>query len=132
RSVGAAIVAYARLLADRRFLGFALAGGVAQAGLFAYITGAPALFIETYGVPPERFGWLFGINAVGLIGGAQVNARLLRRRRADRVLRAANHANAAFALVLLGTALAGGGLPVLLVPLFLCIASLGFIQPNAM
>ena len=134
RSVGAALVGYARLLADRRFLGYALAGGVAQAGLFAYITGSPALFIETYGVPPQRFGWLFAINAVGLIGASQVNGWLMGggRARPYAVLRRANFANAACALALLGVALAGGGPAWLLPALFGSIATLGFIQPNAM
>ena len=52
---------YGRLLADKVFLGHALTGGIAIAGMFAYIAGSPFVFIKLYGVPPEHFGWLFGI-----------------------------------------------------------------------
>ena len=71
---------YGRLLNDRVFLGHALTGGVAIAGMFAYIAGSPFVFIKLYGVPAEHYGWLFGTNAAGFILMAQVNARLLARR----------------------------------------------------
>jgi DHA1 family bicyclomycin/chloramphenicol resistance-like MFS transporter len=62
------------------FLGHALTGGIAIAGMFSYIAGSPFVFIKLYGVPAEHFGWLFGANAAGFILVAQVNARLLARR----------------------------------------------------
>jgi DHA1 family bicyclomycin/chloramphenicol resistance-like MFS transporter len=58
---------YKRLFADLPFLGYALTGGCAVAGMFAYIAGSPFVFIELYGIPAEHFGWLFGSNAVGFI-----------------------------------------------------------------
>ncbi|MGA9662488.1 MAG: multidrug effflux MFS transporter, partial [Pseudomonas alloputida] len=58
---------YLRLLADRVFLGHALTGGIAIAGMFAYIAGSPFVFIKLYGVPAEHYGWLFGTNAAGFI-----------------------------------------------------------------
>ena len=71
---------YGRLLKDRVYLGHALTGGIAIAGMFAYIAGSPFIFIKLYGVPAEHFGWLFGTNAAGFILVAQVNARLLAKR----------------------------------------------------
>mgnify|MGYP006167453409 CR=1 FL=1 len=70
---------YLRLLNDRVFLGHALTGGIAIAGMFAYIAGSPFVFIELYGVPAEHYGWLFGSNAAGFVIMAQVNARLVLR-----------------------------------------------------
>jgi len=58
---------YLRLLADRVFVGHALTGGIAIAGMFAYIAGSPFVFIKLYGVPAEHYGWLFGTNAAGFI-----------------------------------------------------------------
>ncbi len=130
--VGAALRGYGRLLADRRFLGYTLAGGFAQAGMFAYISGSPFVFIEVYGVPSEAYGWLFGVNALGLITASQVNARLVARLGSDRLLARANAANALFGLALVVVAWTGiGGFAGLLVPLFGYIASLGFSFPNA-
>lgn len=130
--VGAALRDYARLLRHRRFVGYVLAGGFAQAGMFAYISGSPFVFIDVYGVPAHAYGWLFGLNALGLITASQINARLIRRFGPDRLLARANLANVVFGLLLAVVAWARwGGLVALLVPLFGYVASLGFSYPNA-
>lgn len=123
---------YLRLLADRVFLGHALTGGIAIAGMFAYIAGSPFVFIKLYGVPAEHYGWLFGANAAGFILVAQVNARLLAKRGPAFLLARAVWLYLVAGLVLLGVAaLRPAQLWPLLVPLFICIASLGCIIPNA-
>lgn len=123
---------YGRLLADPIFLGHALTGGVAIAGMFAYIAGSPFVFIKLYGVPAEHFGWLFGINAAGFILVAQVNARLLARRGPAFLLARTVWLYLAGGLALLAvSSLHTAHLWPLLIPLFVCIASLGCIVPNA-
>ncbi|HZP88309.1 MAG TPA: Bcr/CflA family multidrug efflux MFS transporter [Burkholderiales bacterium] len=123
---------YGRLLVDREFIGYALAGGFAQAGMFAYIAGSPAVFIGVYGVAPQHFGWLFGANALGVIVASQLNRRLLKGQPASRVLFRANVANAALGVLLAGCAASGaGGFVGVLLPLFGYMASLGFISPNS-
>lgn len=127
-----AVRQYLRLFADRVFLGHALTGGIAIAGMFAYIAGSPFVFIKLYGVPAEHYGWLFGTNAAGFILVAQVNARLLAKRGPAFLLARAVWLYLAAGLVLLGVAaLHPAQLWPLLVPLFICIASLGCIIPNA-
>ncbi|HEX8541523.1 MAG TPA: multidrug effflux MFS transporter [Pseudomonas sp.] len=123
---------YANLFKDRVFLGHALTGGIAMAGMFAYIAGSPFVFIKLYGVPAEHYGWLFGANAAGFILVAQVNARILGKRGPAFLLSRAIWVYLAAALVLLGIAgVHSEKLWPLLVPLFVCIASLGCIIPNA-
>ncbi|WDM59917.1 multidrug effflux MFS transporter [Pseudomonas sp. NEEL19] len=123
---------YLRLLADRVFLGHAVTGGIAIAGMFAYIAGSPFVFIKLYGVPAEHYGWLFGANAAGFILVAQVNARLLAKRGPAFLLARAVWLYLGAGLALLGVAaLRPTALWPLLVPLFVCIASLGCIIPNA-
>lgn len=123
---------YLRLLADRLFLGHALTGGIAIAGMFAYIAGSPFVFIKLYDVPAEHCGWLFGTNAAGFILVAQVNARLLAKRGPAFLLARGVWVYLAAGLALLGVAaLQPTQLWPLLVPLFICIASLGCIIPNA-
>ncbi|MDX9666702.1 Bcr/CflA family multidrug efflux MFS transporter [Pseudomonas sp. P5_152] len=123
---------YGRLLADKVFLGHALTGGVAIAGMFAYIAGSPFVFIKLYGVPPEHFGWLFGLNAAGFILVAQLNARLLSKRGPAFLLARAVWVYLAAGLTLLAVStLHTEQLWPLLIPLFICIASLGCIIPNA-
>jgi DHA1 family bicyclomycin/chloramphenicol resistance-like MFS transporter len=123
---------YGRLLGHRRFMGFALAGSTAQAGMFAYIAASSFIFIEVYGITPSHYGWLFGLNAAGLITCSQVNNRLLRRYRSERVLRGALSVNALcggamLLLVITGT----GGIWGAALPLFGAISSLGFSFPNS-
>ncbi|WP_434626290.1 multidrug effflux MFS transporter [Pseudomonas sp. Z1-29] len=123
---------YGRLLTDSVFLGHALTGGIAIAGMFAYIAGSPFVFIKLYGVPAEHFGWLFGTNAAGFILVAQVNARLLSRRGPAFLLARAVWVYWIAGLSLLAvSALQPERLWPLLIPLFICIASLGCILPNA-
>jgi DHA1 family bicyclomycin/chloramphenicol resistance-like MFS transporter len=123
---------YGRLLADPVYLGHALTGGLAVAGMFAYIAGSPFVFIKLYGVQAEHFGWLFGTNAAGFILVAQVNARLLAKRGPAFLLARTVWIYLGAGLTLLAvSSMHTEQLWPLLIPLFVCIASLGCILPNA-
>ena len=123
---------YGRMLRHRRFMGYALSGGIAQASMFAYIAVSSFVFIEIYALTPTQYGLLFGVNAFGLILGSQINNWMLTRYRSERVLRSALLAYAFFGLVLAGLVSTDiGGLPGVLIPLWCCIASLGFTFPNS-
>ena len=123
---------YGRLLADPVYMGHALTGGIAIAGMFAYIAGSPFIFITLYGVPAEHFGGRFGTNAAGFILVAQVNARLLAKRGPAFLLSRAVWVYLGAGLTLLAvSALHTESLWPLLIPLFICVASLGCISPNA-
>lgn len=129
---GNVIAGYVRLLRHRRFMGYALSGGVAQAGMFAYISGSSFVFIEIYGVSPAHFGWFFGSIAFGLISAAQINAVVLKRYRSEYVLRVALLANACSGVVLLIDALTGfGGFAGIVIRLWCGMSCLGFSFPNS-
>ncbi|SDI80354.1 MFS transporter, DHA1 family, bicyclomycin/chloramphenicol resistance protein [Pseudomonas flavescens] len=126
-----ALFEYRRLFADLPFVGHALTGGLAIAGMFAYIAGSPFVFIELYGVAPEHYGWLFGTNAAGFILAAQVNARLVSRQGpAYWARRIVWFYLGCGALLLLLSWVHTRALWPLMVPLFGCIASLGILLPN--
>jgi DHA1 family bicyclomycin/chloramphenicol resistance-like MFS transporter len=123
---------YGRLLKDPVYLGHALTGGIAIAGMFSYIAGSPFVIIKLYGIPAEHFGWFFGVNAAGFILVAQVNARLLAKRGPAFLLTRTVWIYLGAGLALLAvSALRTEQLWPLLIPLFVCIASLGCILPNA-
>jgi DHA1 family bicyclomycin/chloramphenicol resistance-like MFS transporter len=132
RPPGAVLAEYARLLGDRRFMGFAACAGFAMAGMFAYIAESPFVLIELYGIPAERYGWVLGSNAAALIAAAQVNAVLVRRW-PPRALLARSLVIAALlgAALLAATVTPAPALPLLLALLFLFMGSRGFVQPNA-
>jgi DHA1 family bicyclomycin/chloramphenicol resistance-like MFS transporter len=129
--VATALRVYARLLRDRAFMRYALSGALVISGMFAYIFGSPFVFMQIYGVRPERFGWIFGAIALGLISASQLNRVVLARVAGARILSHALVVTAAAGMILLVMAWTGvGGLAGLLGPLFVYIASLGFVLPN--
>jgi DHA1 family bicyclomycin/chloramphenicol resistance-like MFS transporter len=56
-----------------------LAGAFSFAGLFVYLTGSPAIFIDGFQVSKQIFGLIFALLAVAMIGGGQVNNLLLKK-----------------------------------------------------
>jgi len=124
---------YLALLNNPRLIGFTLSGALNSAALFAYISASPGLLIGVYGVPPSRFGWIFGLNAGAMIAMSQVNGRLLRRHTPEQLVAWSRPLSLAFALALAASAMTGfGGIWGVLVPLFFILGSFGFIGPNTM
>lgn len=123
---------YAQVISHKRFVGYALSGGIAQAGMFAYISASSFVFIREYGLTADRFAILFGANAFGLILASQVNRAMLARYPAQRVLGYALGTYSVSAMVLLLNVLLGlGGIWGVITPLWLCLACLGFTFPNS-
>lgn len=120
------------VLGDRGFRSAALAGAFAQAGMFAYIAGSPFVLMGHYHLTPGRYGQVFGMNAAGLIAGAQVNHRLLAGRGPQTLLGRASAVIALDGALLMGLGLWGHApLGAVLAALFVFVASLGFVGSNA-
>ncbi len=129
RTIGAQLKALAK---DPYFVAYALAGGFAQAGMFAYISGSPFVLIEMFHVSPQAYGWMFGANAAGLIAASQINRRLLVTSTPARVLGRALLLTLVAVVGLLVLALLDlQVLPAVLVALFVFVGALGFVGPNA-
>jgi len=125
------LAVYWRLVRDRGFMGHALSGALIFAGLLAYISGSPVVFIELFHVSPERYGVYFGINAVGIITASQINRWLVGRVETHRIVRVVLVvAMTAGAFLVLDAYSGFGGFPGILVPLFFYIACHGFVLPN--
>ncbi len=123
---------YWDVLKDRGFLRYSLAGGIAQSGMFAYITGSPLVFIEHFGLDPTHYSWLFGMNAVGIIGMAQLNAWLLRRRDARKILNKSLPVLALISLTTVVFAAINANFWMVLAIVFAYVSTLGMVFPNAM
>ncbi|MDX5392651.1 MAG: multidrug effflux MFS transporter [Caulobacteraceae bacterium] len=125
--------AFAALLRQRRLVGYALAGALNGATLFTYISASPGLLIGIYGIDPAHFGWVFGLNAAGVIGASQVNRYLLLRATPDGVLRRASLIGAGLGVLLAVAAVSGVGERWTVLPLlFLILSTYGFMQGNTM
>ena len=125
--------AYLALAREPRLVGYALAGALNGATLFTYIASSPDLLIKTYGIAPSAFGWVFGLNAVGVIGSNQVNRHFLRHRTPDQILARASLISTGFAVALMIAAVTGIGERWSVLPLlFMLLSSYGFMQGNTM
>ncbi len=123
---------YWGLFTHRKFAAYAISGGMGSATMFGYIATSPRLFIEYFQISPQSYGLLFGTNALSLILGSQISARLLRSHRPDKLLPWALRAMMAAGLAALVLTLSG---LITLPLLMLCMVSFmfcqGFVGPNS-
>jgi DHA1 family bicyclomycin/chloramphenicol resistance-like MFS transporter len=122
---------FAGLCADRVFLGYALAGGLAFAAMFAYISGSPFVIQDIYGLSPQAYSLIFAVNALGIVAAGQVSGRLAGRVPLRALLAAGLGMSLAGGVLLAVAVGAGLGLPGVLPALFLVVAAIGLIMPNA-
>ncbi|MEV6169634.1 multidrug effflux MFS transporter [Streptomyces sp. NPDC051954] len=131
---GEALHAMRRLLADRAFSGYMIAGGFAFASLFAYVSASPFVIQEIYGASPQTFSLLFGLNSVGLIAVGQINGKVLVGRvNLDKVLGIGLVVviAAATALLLMSLDVFGEvGLVPVAAALFVLMSAMGITLPN--
>jgi DHA1 family bicyclomycin/chloramphenicol resistance-like MFS transporter len=92
---------YLSVLREPRFATYALTGSIASAGLFAYISGSPFVFMKLFGVSEKHYGWVFGTNALGLVTASQINRVLLRRRTSEEIILRASTMQCTFGLLLI-------------------------------
>lgn len=122
---------YGGLLRDWRYLGYVLSGGLVFAGLLAYIAGSPFIFIELYGISPQRFGFFFGSNAIGIIAASQVNRFFVHRYTARQILQAVLWITLTASVGLLFGAYSNyAGLVGIVLPLWFFVAMHGIVSPN--
>lgn len=69
-----------------QFYTYALAGSIASAGLYAYISGSPSVFMELFSVSEKQYGWIFAMVAIGLITSSQINTLLLNRFKSEQIV----------------------------------------------
>lgn len=62
-----------------QFYTYALVSAISASGLYAYIAGAPNLFLGIYKVTKNQFGWIFAIIALGMTIASQANTVLLKK-----------------------------------------------------
>ncbi len=70
---------YARLLLDPTLVSYSLLGGFAVGSLFCYVTGSATVMQELYGLTPQQYGWLLGLNGVAFLAASRLNVRALRK-----------------------------------------------------
>lgn len=130
-ALGRVLRQYWGLLKHRQFVSYVICGGLMQAGLFSYISGSPFVLIELYGIKPQFFGVVFGMNAIGLVICSQLNSRMLRQFSSAEILGKVLWIPATVSFVVLIALLCGYAPLWLLLLCFLTYLSCyGFVSPN--
>jgi DHA1 family bicyclomycin/chloramphenicol resistance-like MFS transporter len=129
--VGSVLRSYGSLLHDRIFIGYAMTSALLFAGLFAYISGSSFVLQEVFGLTPQQFSLVFGVNSIGIMIAGQLSGRLVGRFPPRRLVTAGLVTALIGGAGLVAMVLAGLGLIAILVPLFLIVSSAGIVMPNA-
>lgn len=120
------------VLKNKQFATYTLAGSFSFAGLFVYIAGSPAIFMEGFKVSAQIYGVIFATLAVGMIGGGQLNLLLAKRLSGRTIFKYAIIMEVFFGLTFLtGTIFGVFGLTGTVAMLFFILLSAGISYPNA-
>ncbi|MCP9234958.1 Bcr/CflA family efflux MFS transporter [Lewinella sp. JB7] len=123
---------YVSIITDSHFLLYALTGAFSSAGLYAYISGSPHLYLELFGIDEQQYGIVFAIIAAGLVTATQLNNRVLRNRSSERIVWLALLGQCTVAVLLVLDVLLGfADLYLTTALIFAYLFCLGFIFPNA-
>ncbi|MET7132747.1 multidrug effflux MFS transporter [Cellulosimicrobium sp. MI9406] len=126
----AALRSYGSLLGDWSFIGLALIAGFYMAAMFTYISASTFVFQDFYGMSAQQYAIVFGVGAVSVTAGSQINGALVGRVTPERILQAAVAAGFVLSGGLLVAALAGGGLAWLVPLIVLTLGTAGFVMPS--
>ncbi|MDN7242467.1 Bcr/CflA family efflux MFS transporter [Planococcus sp. N028] len=122
---------FAIILKDRQFTGYALAQGFLIGGVFAYVAGTPFIYQNIYGVSPQVFSLLFGMNGIGLIIGSYAVGRFSYIISEKRFLETALYAATLSGAVLLAVILADGPLWAVVIPIFFFVTTIGVVGTSS-
>lgn len=115
-----------------QFYTYTFTGAIAFAGLFAYVSGSPVIFMNVFGVSPKVYGWIFAALSVGFIGSSQLNTLLLKKYSSPKIVKLALISYAIIAIIFLITTLLGLlTLPLAIAFIFLMLSTIGITNPNA-
>lgn len=120
------------VLNEPQFYIYAFTGAIAAAGLYAYIAGSPAVFLEIYKVSEKQYGWIFALVAGGLIVSSQLNSLLLRKYTSEQIIPVALFCQGLAGIGLFAGSLYGWtGLTGTILLILVFLSCQGFTFPNS-
>ncbi|MEP7111431.1 MAG: multidrug effflux MFS transporter [Ferruginibacter sp.] len=120
------------VLKEPQFYTYAFTGAVAAAGLYAYISGSPSVFMEIFKVSEKQYGWIFALVAAGLIISSQVNSLLLRIYKSEQIIRVALFCQSITGVCLFTGSMNGWiGLAGTIILILVFLSCQGFTFPNS-
>lgn len=126
-SIGTSVKTMGSLLKDRSFMGYALTVGFIHGGSFAYVSGTPFVYQDIYGVSPQVFSILFGINGLAIISGSFIIGRFGGIIHEKSLLRIAVITAMIATAVLLTMTMIHGPLATLVISIFIYMITIGMV-----
>lgn len=123
------IHSYKIVLENKVFLAYVFAGALTIAGMFAYITSSSFIFQQIFKLSQSNYAILFGINALGFVIFANINAKIVQKISPFVILPRAFVFMCIASMLLFMTSFMQSFLLFELC-VFFFIAMLGFIMPN--
>jgi DHA1 family bicyclomycin/chloramphenicol resistance-like MFS transporter len=122
---------YWAVLADRRTAGYFLCGSFTFAGMFAFVTSAPFVYMQYYNVPLGHFGFWYSSNILMVSLLSWINGRVIERVGLQGMLDFSTWLSMLAGMAVLFFAVTGiGGLLGIYPGLLVFIGSLGMIGAN--
>lgn len=127
------VTLYGAIFKDASFRLPMFAGCLTGAALFCYISSAPAVFMDQYGLNQQEFAYVFGLNAFGIMLMSSLNKHLTTRVEITKRLKSGSLVQVTGALIVfIAGLIPAAPLWLVMVGLFLAISGIGLTGPNAM
>lgn len=131
-SLTGAFQTYCQLLGNMNFMKFTLCLTFYYVAVYAFIAGSPFVYITYFHVDPQYYGWLFGVNILGVMGLSAVNRNLVQRYPLETLLKGAVLIAALASIVLaIATKFNLGGLALMAIAMFVLFSMNGVIAATA-
>ncbi|KAA6224859.1 MULTISPECIES: multidrug effflux MFS transporter [unclassified Campylobacter] len=125
-----AMQGYKAVLKDKPFLVYTFVAALALASMFAYLTGSNFVFTKFFNLGEQAYAILFGVNSLGFIIFANVNAKWVQSYDPEKILALSLLVMLISLLIVLLTSFIYPNFWLFEIALFIGISMLGFIAPN--
>ena len=124
---------YLALLKQPKLIIYITIAGLVSGAFFTYLASSPTLMTQFFNLSPLSFSLLLSLNATGMILASVFNKRLLKTNSPEQVLRYASCLAFFLSLLFAFIAITNlGGLPLMMVGLFLILVLATFAQVNCL
>ena len=123
---------FKEVLQQKQFITYAMTGAISSAGLYAYLSGSPYVFMKLFGTTEKQYGGIFALIAAGLITSSQLNNRMLKKYTSQQIVKFSLTVQTIVGLTLFtGSALSLLNLYTTIPLIFLFLSCQGFNFPNS-
>lgn len=132
QSIGNALKAYFDIIKNRQAIGYIGSMSMTFAGMFVYITASPFVYMEHFGVTPQNYAYLFGLNIFAIMLAVIFNAKFVKIIGPNKLIRIGTTLALLSALImfLLNSSTGGISFIAVIVGLFIFVGMTGQLSAN--